>query len=59
MDFDPIALANEVPDERSFDRAVIELLDAAFIAIKQERATVVNVDAKRLDAAIAHLDYVD
>lgn len=65
MTFDPIALANEVPDEVTFDRAVLDLLDrsvgfeAAFFAIKGEPTTTVNIDAKKLDAAIAHIDYAE
>lgn len=64
MSFDPIVLANEAPDETTFDRAVLELLersigfDAAFLAIKGEPATVVNVDGKKLDAAIARDSYL-
>ncbi len=64
MIFDPIALANEAPDETTFDRAVLDLFDrsigfdAAFFAIKGEPATVVNVDGKKLDAAIARDAYV-
>jgi spermidine synthase len=65
MTFDPIALANEVPDAATFDQATLDLLDrcvgfdAAFLAIKGEQATVVNVESKKLDAAIARADYAD
>ena len=65
MTFDPIALANEVPDAATFDRAVLDLLDrslgfdAAFLAIQGEQATAVNVDSKKLDSAIARGDYAD
>lgn len=61
--FDPIALANEVENEEAFDRAVLDLLertigfDVAFVAIKGERATTLGVDAAKLDAAIARIDY--
>ena len=65
MTFDPIALANETPDEATFDRAVLALLkrsvgfDAAFLAIKGAPATTVNVDPQKLDAAIARGEYAD
>lgn len=63
MAFDPIALAHEVPDEATFDRAVFDVLqhdvgfDAAFFAWKGDPTTTVNVDAEKLDAAIAAADY--
>jgi spermidine synthase len=63
MIFDPIALADEVPDEVTFDRAVLDHLsrsvgfDAAFCAIKGESPTTVNIDKKQLEAAMAHVDY--
>lgn len=65
MTFDPIALANEVPDAATFDRAVLAAFersvgfDAAFFAIRGEPPTTVNVDAKKLEAAIARVDYAD
>ncbi|OJY16079.1 MAG: hypothetical protein BGO98_25890 [Myxococcales bacterium 68-20] len=65
MPFDPIELANEVPDEATFDRAVLHALnrdigfDAAFLTIRGERATAIDIDAKKLDAAIARDEYVD
>ncbi|AKU98374.1 Spermidine synthase [Labilithrix luteola] len=64
MPFDPIALANEVPDEATFDRAVLDLLgrsvgfDAALFAVKGEPPTIIGIDGK-LGAAIARGDYDD
>ncbi len=63
MTFDPIALANEVPDEQTFDRALLDNLDrvvgfdAAFFAVKGEPSTTINVDPQKLDRAIARVDY--
>lgn len=65
MIFDPIALANEVPDQATFDRVVLDLLaqrigfDAAFFAVKGEPAATVNVDAHKLEAAMVSVDYAD
>lgn len=65
MTFDPIALANEVPNAAAFDRAVLDALErsvgfeAAFFAIDGEAPTTVNVDAKKLDAAMTRADYAD
>jgi hypothetical protein len=63
MAFDPIALAHDVDDAFTFEHAVLQELarsigfDAAFFAAKGDPPTTVNVDASRLDSAIARVDY--
>lgn len=65
MRFDPVALANDVPDASSFERATLDHLqrivgfDAAFFAGKDDVATGIGVDGHELDAAIASGTFAD
>lgn len=65
MHLNPIALANELHDSASFERAVLEGLarsvgfDVAFMAMKAEAPSTVNVDAAKLNAVIARSAYAD
>lgn len=65
MAFDPIGLANDAPDERTFERETLDALarsvgfDAAFFAVKGAPSTTRALDASRLDAALARVDYAD
>jgi hypothetical protein len=65
MPLDPIALANEVLDQATFDRAVLDHLgrsvgfDAAFIAVKGEPPATIGIDGRKLGAAIASASYDD
>jgi len=61
--FDPLGLAREIRGAASFERRVLDELhvaigfDAAFVAMKGDPPTTINVDAARLDAAIANAAY--
>lgn len=61
--FDPVGLAHEIASAPAWDRAVFDALqralgfDAAFLAVKGEAPSTVNVDAARLDAAVQRVDY--
>ncbi|HMI88834.1 MAG TPA: hypothetical protein VK550_32370, partial [Polyangiaceae bacterium] len=61
--FDPLGLAREIRGAASFERRVLDELhvaigfDAAFVAMKGDPPTTINVDAVRLDAAIANAAY--
>lgn len=65
MPFDPIGLANDAPDEQTFERAALDALyrtvgfDAAFFAAKGAPSTTFGIDSRRLDAAIERVDYAE
>jgi spermidine synthase len=61
--FDLLAAAREIHDATAFERWVLERLrslvayDAAFLAMKGDRPTTIDVDAAKLDAALGSADY--
>lgn len=61
--FDPLALAREIQDAPTFERRVLEELqshigcDVAFLTLKGDIPTTLDVDAAKLDAAMASADY--
>lgn len=65
MPFDPLEIANDAPDERTFERETLDALartigyDAAFFATKGAPSTTRAIDSARLDAALARVDYAD